>query len=305
MLRRTAVMLTVGFWAATLHLAGSLNLRAQEPGEQIAPAGGARGQFAGMQRAVGTVTTVNGATLVIKSIESGEATTVVTTANTRVMRQGAPAALSDLKPGEGAMAMGQLDAPNKTLHAAMLMEMTADQTAQMEKTAAELKANLGKTYIVGKVTAIDLDTLKMSVERPDGQVQTIGFDEGTSFKRGGRVEGVGGLGGGFGGRRGASGGQRGAGSQTESGSGAVGADQRRPGSGATDVPVIVGGESITLGDVKVGDAVTGLGALKSGTFVPTTLNVQVRGEGGSRRRGGASGQPATPGGATTPSGSEL
>ena len=51
-------------------------------------------------------------------------------------------------------------------------------------TLKALKDNLGKTYIAGKVTAIDVDNAKMTVERPDKVTQTIGFDETTSFKRG-------------------------------------------------------------------------------------------------------------------------
>ena len=45
---------------------------------------------------------------------------------------------------------------------------------------------MGKTYITGKVTAIDMDALKVTVMRTDGVSQVIGVDEQTSFKRGGR-----------------------------------------------------------------------------------------------------------------------
>jgi len=106
-----------------------------------------------------------------------------------------------------------------------------------------MKENLGKTYIVGKVTAIDLDNAKMTVERPDHVAQTIGFDETTSFKKGGRGARMGGAGGGGG---------AGAGGET-------------------------GGESITLADIKVGENVRGTGSLKGGTFVPTELVVMERG----------------------------
>ncbi len=273
--------------AAILSASGAA--RAQEPGEQTAPQGGMRGgQFAGMQRVAGSVTAVSGANITVKNIENGQTFTVVTTANTRLMRgPGEPLELPALKPGDGVMAMGQLDAPSKTLHAAMVVGLSADQTRQMEHAAEELKANLGKTYITGRVTALDIDTLKMTVQRPDGQAQTIGFDESTSFRRGGRVTGIGGGAFAFGGGR-------------RGGSGAAGG--QAPGGQAPDAngaPAITGGESITLADIKVGDSVVGLGSVKSGTFVPSSLNVQVRGEGGGRRRGGPEGQ-GTPGAGPQP-----
>jgi len=228
-----------------------------------------------MQRVAGEVTAVAGANITIKT-EAGGTMQVVTTDNTRVMKgngggaSGEPSAaavkVSDLKAGDGLTAMGNLDAPNKTLHAALVIAVEAAQI----KAA---KANWGKTYIAGKVTAIDLDNARMTVQRPDGSTQlTIGFDETTSFKRGRanvNLEMFGGEGGGgFGG-----GGGRG----------------RRPG-GAPEA------ESITLADVKVGDQVSGQGSVKAGVFVPGELTVATPGQG--RRRGGnggpGDGSPTTP-----------
>jgi hypothetical protein len=247
---------------------------------QDTPAGGGGGrqgrggQFAGMQRVAGEVTAVAGANITIKT-EAGATMQVVTTDNTRVMKgngggaSGEPSAaavkVADLKAGDGLTAMGNLDAPNKTLHAALVIAVDAAQI----KAA---KANWGKTYIAGKVTAIDMDNAKMTVQRPDGSTQlTIGFDETTSFKRGRanvNLEMFGREGGGFGG-----GGGRG----------------RRPG-GAPEA------ESITLADIKVGDQVAGQGTVKAGVFVPGELTVATPGQG--RRRGGNGGPgdsaPSTP-----------
>ena len=292
MRRRVAHFIGTGDIAAGL-LAATSRARAQEPGEQAAPQGGARGQFAGAQRVAGEVVSVSGANVTIKSIENGQTVTVVTTTNTRLMKgPGEPLVLTSLKPGDGVVAMGQLDAPSKSLHAMMVMGLTADQTKQMEQAATEMKANLGKTYITGKVTAVDIDNLKMTVQRPDGQSQTIGFDEGTSFKKGGRVTGIGGGGAGMGGF---GGGRRGG--NAGSGGGTAGV---QGGTAATSVPAIVGGESITLADIQEGDNVVGLGSVKGGTFVPTTLNLQVRGEGPARRRGGPDAQGAPAGGPPQP-----
>jgi hypothetical protein len=235
--------------ALALAVALGAGAAAQEPGSQ---GGGGRGQFAGMQRIGGEVTAVNGATITVKA-EDGSTVQIVTTDNTRMMKaQGVTVKAADLKVGDGVAAAGNLDAPNKTLHAAMLFVTDAEQVKK-------LRENMGKTYIAGKVTAIDTDNLKMTVQRQDGVSQVIGFDETTSFKRGAR----GGRGGGFG-----LGGPGGAAAPAE------------------------GGESITLGDIKVGDNIMGQGAIKGGVFVPGVLNVMTpRAPRGSGGPGGAAGSP--------------
>lgn len=235
----------------------AFSARAQDPAEQGA-GGGQRGQFAGMQRAGGEVTAVAGTTLTVKA-EDGSTYQIVTTANTRLMKgRGVTVKLTDVKVGDGVMAAGNLDAPNKTLHAAMLFVSDAAQLKAM-------KENLGKTYIAGKVAAIDADNAKMTVQRPDGVSQSIGFDETTSFKRGriGRGPGMGAEG---------------------------------TGGAAASSPTATG-ESITLADIKVGDNVYGSGSVKSGVFVPTQLTVAAPGQG--RRRNGEGSPNAAP--ATSPS----
>jgi len=213
--------------------------RAQDAGDGQQ---GGRGQFAGMQRVAGEVTAVSGATLTVKTEDNG-LMQIVTTDNTRVMKgRGVTVKVADLKVGDGVTAAGILDAPNKTLHAAVVFAMDAAQVKEM-------KENLGKTYIVGRVTAIDLDDAKMTVERPDHVAQTIGFDETTSFRKGGRGVRMGGAPGGAGG-----------------------------GAGATGD---AGGESITLADIKVGENVRGTGSVKGGVFVPTQLVVMERGPRGA------------------------
>lgn len=253
--------------ALVVPLAGS-TARAQDRGQQ-----GRRGEFAGMQRIGGTITAVSGPQVTIKTVD-GAVYQVVTTDNTRVMHgRGEPIKLADLKPGDGLMAMGNLDAPNKTIHAAVVISIDADQMKRMEDAHKEELANLGKTLIAGRVTAIDLDNATMTLERPDGVSQTIGFDEGTSFKRG-RI-GIGsGNGMGFG---------------------------RGAGVGANDVAAAPGSESITLADIKVGDRVAGPGQVKNGRFVSKELTVMTPGAG--RRRGqeaGSSGDAGSANGSAQP-----
>jgi hypothetical protein len=249
--------------AVTLAAPVALAQDAQAAGGQRGQFGG--GQFTGMQRAGGEVTAVSGATVTIKT-EDGTTMTVVTTDNTRVMKGrpnegGSTIKVSDLKAGDGVMAVGNLDAPNKTLHAAMIMATDAAELKAM-------KENLGKTYIAGKVTAIDMDNAKMTVLRSDGVSQTIGFDETTSFRRG-RVE-----------------------------AGMMGSGRQRSGSANG---VGGGAESITLADVKVGDNVGGQGSVKAGVFVPTQVVVATPGQ--RRQRPAASDatpNAAAPGAAAPP-----
>jgi hypothetical protein len=249
-MRRKASLAAV---ALGMMLCAGAAVRAQDldGGQQ----GGGRGQFAGMQRVAGEVTAVSGTTLTVKT-EDGGLMQVVTTDNTRVMKgRGVTVKIAELKVGDGVMAAGNLDAPNKTLHAAIVF---ATDAAQVKA----LKENLGKTYIVGRVTAVDLDNAKMTVERPDHVAQVIGFDETTSFRKGG-----------------------GRGMRMGGGAGAAGGGVPNAGE--------QGGESITLTDIKVGETVRGTGALKGGVFVPTELVVMER---GPRRDGdAATGGKARPG----------
>lgn len=241
--------------------------------------------FAGGQMVRGTVTATAADHLTIKT-EAGEVYQVALSANTRLTKERQPLKVADIKPGDAVGAMGVLDAPTKTVHAVFVGVIDAEQ---MKKA----RENMGKTYITGKVTAIDMDALKVTVMRPDGVSQVIGVDEQTSFKRGGRGmaamasgAGVVEMGGGAGGGRG-----------NGAGSGSGNAAGR-------------GGESITFADVKVGDSIAGQGALKNGVFVPTELGVMDPATMGQRkRRGGDGNSPgaapadtAAPSGVTAPKG---
>jgi outer membrane lipoprotein SlyB len=217
----------------------------------------------------GTVTAAEGDRLTVKT-DAGDLFQVVVTTNTRLIKERQPVKIADVHVGDGVGAMGVIDAPTKTVHAAMVMVVDAAQVKKM-------RDDMGKTYISGKVMAID--DLELTIKRQDGVTQKIAVDEGTSFRKGGR--GAGAM-------------MRGDGSQTLGSGAAFGPGQ--PGGPPR-------GESITLADIKVGDVVVGPGALKSGVFVPTQLTVIDAAAMGRRRRseGGESGTaPATPPAATNP-----
>jgi hypothetical protein len=235
--------------------------------------------FAGGQMVRGTVTGTAADHLTVKT-EAGEVYQVALSANTRLTKDRQPVKVADIKVGDAVGAMGVLDAPTKTVHAVFVGVIDAEQV----KKARE---NMGKTYITGKVTAIDVDALKLTVMRSDNVSQVIGVDEQTSFKRGGRgmaaiASGAGVIDAGVGGGRG-----NGAGAGTSMGNGSGG-----------------GGESITFADVKVGDSIVGRGAVKNGMFVPTELGVMDPAAMGRRRQRGAdgSGPGAAPAGTAAPSG---
>lgn len=209
--------------------------------------------MAGMGRMVrGTITATAPDKLTVKT-EAGDTYQVSINANTRLMKGRDPIKLTDVKVGDGVGAMGEIDQAGKTVHAMFVTVVDAEQVRKARE-------NMGKTYIAGKITAID--ELKLTILRSDGVTQVIAVDEDTSFRKGGR-----------------------------------GMQLMLNGGGADSSPAAAapGGESITLADVKVGDTVAGTGALKNGVFVPTQLGVNEPGQGagGRRRRQGQEGAGST------------
>jgi hypothetical protein len=224
----------------------------------------------------GTVTAVAGDKVTLKT-ESGETFQVALTANTRIMKGREPAKAADVHIGDGIGAMGEMDQQAKTVHALVVTLVDAEQVKKM-------KESYGKTWISGKVTAID--DLKLTILRSDNVSQVIAVTEDTSFKKGGRGmqmamqgDGAAPLGGGNWGGRSGNGGAR----------------------GSSGGPPPDAGESITLADIKVGDNVAGQGALKNGVFIPTTLAVSDPAQ-QRRRRPAADGTPAAASATTPPAG---
>jgi hypothetical protein len=266
-------------WAATLLLLVAvvvLPTTALAQDEEDGPRQGGMA-FAGGQMVRGRITATSADHLTVTT-EAGEIYHVALSANTRLSKNRQPVKVADIKIGDAVGAMGVLDTSTRTVHAVFVGVMDAEQV----KKARE---NMGKTYITGKVTAIDMDALKLTVMRPDGVSQVIGVDEQTSFKRGGRGMAAIANGGGV----------------VEIGGGRGIGDGAGAGAGAGNVG---GGESITFADVKVGDTVAGRGTLKNGMFMPTELGVMDPTAMGHKRRRGedGAGPGTTPAGAAAPSG---
>lgn len=226
--------------------------------------GGGRGGYGGGpmgQPVQGIVGAATKDTLTVTT-DAGDSYAITVTDTTRIMKDGQPIKLSDVKPGDSITARGTVDTAKKTVEAMMLMDVDA-------ATLARAKENMGKTYITGRITAIDADNLKLTVMRTDHVSQAIAVDEGTSFQRGNRgvsadVVAAGGMaGGGFGGAYG--------------GRGMGGGRQRGDAQAAPPAA-----ESITLADIKVGDAVMATGAIKGGTFTALKMGVSEPGAGPGR-----------------------
>jgi hypothetical protein len=121
---------------------------------------------------LGTVTEVAPDHYTIKT-EAGETYTVHFSANTRILRQSAgmrergqggqgmgtgaggnpPQALkpTDIKVGDAITAIGDVDAAAKSVGATVVLQIDPERAKQMR----EMQANYGKTWLMGKVTAID------------------------------------------------------------------------------------------------------------------------------------------------------
>lgn len=268
-------------------VAGLLSLTGARASAQVGDGADMPPMAMGAGRMVrGTITAVAADKLTLKT-ETGDLYTVALTPNTQVRHGRDQMKVADLHVGDGVGAMGELDQPNKTVHALFVAVVSAEDLKKARDA-------MGKTFISGTVTAID--ETKLTIKRTDNVVQVIEVDEDTSFRRGGRAMAMalgdnGGGGGGYGGgRRNGAGGPGTGGGQGSAGGGGQGA--RQGGAGDGD------GESITLADVKVGNVVAGPGAIKNGVFVPKTLGVSDPAVQRQRRR--PEGAAPAPGAAPTP-----
>jgi hypothetical protein len=168
--------------------------------------GGGRGGWGGGmgigRGLMGTVTEVAPDHYTIKT-ETGETYTVHYSANTRIVKQQArvrsegsgrggggeggpggggnpptPLKSTDIKVGDAIAAMGELDATAKSVGATMVMQIDPERAKQMR----EMQANYGKTWLMGKVTAIDgVKVTLMGVV--DNTAHSFVADENTTFRK--------------------------------------------------------------------------------------------------------------------------
>jgi len=125
----------------------------------------------------GKVTAISGTEITIRD-EQGEVYKVETGPNTHIRKDREEAKIADIHIGDTIVAGGNLDDQAKTVGAMFVMVLSPEQAAQMEK----MRADFGKTWTAGKVTAIK--DLTLTIERPDKATQTIAVDENTTFHKG-------------------------------------------------------------------------------------------------------------------------
>jgi len=171
---------------------------------------GGRGGGMGMlgRGLMGTVTDVAADHYTIKT-DAGDVYTVHFSANTRIVKQGAgmrgpggggggqgggggygqrggygagnpPQQLqpSDIKVGDVIGVMGDIDATAKSVGATVIAQVDPERVKQMR----EMEANFGKTWLHGKVTAIDGTKITLSGTL-DNAPHTVVADENTTFRK--------------------------------------------------------------------------------------------------------------------------
>ena len=169
--------------------------------------GGMGGGMGMMGRGLmGTVTEVAADHFTIKT-EMGDVYTVHFSANTRITKQptgmrgpgggggqgmgggggyrrgggGTPPQeikATDIKVGDAIAAMGDIDATAKSVGAMRIVQLDPEQAKRME----EMAANFGKTWLQGKVTAINGTNITLTGSL-DNAPHTVVADENTTFRR--------------------------------------------------------------------------------------------------------------------------
>jgi len=215
----SARLLSAIVFALALGTAASAQNTATPPTTQAPPnqaqgggqRGGGRGwgPGGGMGRGLmGTVTEITPEHFTIKT-DTGDTYTVHYSVNTRILKQparteGAPRAEgtpraegaprseggpgggnppqaikpTDIKLGDAIAAMGELDPNAKSIGATMVMQIDPERAKQMR----EMQANYGKTWIMGKVTAIDGVKVTL-IGSVDNAAHSFVADENTTFRK--------------------------------------------------------------------------------------------------------------------------
>lgn len=137
--------------------------------------GAGMGQAFGRGNGVrGTVTAAKPNSFTIRTDE-GDIYQVLYSPNTRLMKDRQPIDAGDVHVGDMLMAGGLVDAKAKTVGAVLVVDVDA-------KEVEKARAAFGKTWVMGKVTAIH--DLKITIERAgDKHLQTLEVDENTSFRK--------------------------------------------------------------------------------------------------------------------------
>ena len=169
-------LVRLALWALLLVWLGVPASRAQEDNSTGPPDGGnGLGQVFGKGNGVrGTVTSSTANRFTIRTDE-GDTYQVLYSPNTRLIKDRQPIEAADVHMGDMLMAGGLVDAKARTVGAVLIIDIDAKEVQQA-------RAAFGKTWVMGKVTAIH--DLKITIERAgDKQTQVVAVDENTSFRK--------------------------------------------------------------------------------------------------------------------------
>jgi len=123
----------------------------------------------------GTITALDANTITIKT-RDGQTAQVTVNDKTEYRKDRAIAALADFKVGDMVFVRGEKTGDNAWLAAAVA-------TRGGGGTPNNFREGMGKRFIAGEVKSID--GTQLTIQRPDGVVQTIAVDENTSFRKDG------------------------------------------------------------------------------------------------------------------------
>ncbi|MGB9032072.1 MAG: DUF5666 domain-containing protein [Acidobacteriaceae bacterium] len=123
----------------------------------------------------GVVTSISGSTIVMQ-IPENVTFTVQISPSTRIVSAGQSAAATDIHPGDPILASGDVNEQARTIQA-VAITIQAPLAAKMFE---HLRANFGKTWTAGIVTAVQSDAI--TVQRRDRQSQTFTVDDGTTWR---------------------------------------------------------------------------------------------------------------------------
>jgi hypothetical protein len=88
-----------------------------------------------------------------------------------------PIKASDIKVGDAIAAMGEIDSSAKSVGAVAIVQLDPERARQMRA----MEANFGKTWLMGRVAAID--GVKVTLSGPDNADHSFLADENTSFRQ--------------------------------------------------------------------------------------------------------------------------
>ncbi|MDR3739888.1 MAG: DUF5666 domain-containing protein [Terracidiphilus sp.] len=174
--------------------------------QDAAGSGGMRGRGAALwgegHGTVGTVTAIAADHFTLKT-ELGETYTIFYSVNTRFMKQPAGARrqgqgrangsgddatrtppetikATEIHVGDAIGAGGEVDTTAHTVGAVMVMLIDPERAKEMRA----MEANYGKTWLMGRVLAIDLDNARVTLEGgPDKARHVFVADENTTFRK--------------------------------------------------------------------------------------------------------------------------